>query len=87
MRYLKGTMDYGLSLMEIMTSHCVDTLMQIGQEALLTEKALPDVVSVWDQLLSRGRVGSNPVLLSAQRKQSTLPHVLLAAKLYGFESC
>jgi hypothetical protein len=27
-----------------------DTLMQIGQEALLTEKALPDVVSVWDHL-------------------------------------
>jgi hypothetical protein len=38
------------AMMEIMTSHCVDILMQIRQEALLTEKALPDAVSVWDQL-------------------------------------
>jgi hypothetical protein len=39
-----------LAMMEIMTSHCVDTLMYIGQEALLTEKTLPDAVLVWDQL-------------------------------------
>jgi hypothetical protein len=61
--------------------------MQIRQEVLLTEKSLPDVISVWDQLWSRGRVGRNLVFLSALRKQSTLSHVLLVAKLYGFESC
>ena len=38
------------AMMEIMTSHSVDILMQIGQEVLLTEKSLPDAVSVWDQL-------------------------------------
>jgi hypothetical protein len=33
------------------------------------------------------KVGSNPTLLSAQRKHNTLLRVLLATKLYGFESC
>jgi hypothetical protein len=48
MRYLKCTMDYGLSYDEDY-DFTLSILMQIGQEALLTEKALPDVVSVWDQ--------------------------------------
>jgi hypothetical protein len=34
------------AMMEIMTSLSLDILMQIGQEALLTEKALPDADSV-----------------------------------------
>jgi hypothetical protein len=38
------------AMMEIMTSHLVDILMQIRQEVLLIEKALLDDVSVWDQL-------------------------------------
>ena len=33
-------------MMEIMISHWVGTLIQIGQEVFLTEKALQDVVSV-----------------------------------------
>jgi hypothetical protein len=36
-------------MMEIIISHWVDTLIKIGQEELLIEKALSDVVSVWDQ--------------------------------------
>ena len=49
MRYLKGTMDYGLSY-DGDHDFTLSILMKIGQEALLTEKALPDVVLVWDQL-------------------------------------
>ena len=50
MRYLKGTMDYGLSYdgdHDFTLSGYIDA---DWAEALLTEKALPDVVSVWDQL-------------------------------------
>jgi protein associated with RNAse G/E len=47
MRYLKGMLDYGLILLEIVTSHCMAILIQIGIEVLQTEKTLQDVVSVW----------------------------------------
>jgi hypothetical protein len=49
MRYLKGTLDYGLFILEIMTSDCMVILIQIGLEVFLIERALQDVVSVWGQ--------------------------------------
>jgi hypothetical protein len=78
MRYLKGIMDYGLSY-------------DGDHDFTLSGYTDADWArSVADRKSTSGccgRVGNNPVLLSAQRKQSTLPHVLLVAKLYGFESC
>jgi hypothetical protein len=53
----------------------VGTLIQIGLEVSLTERALQDVVSVWGQPRSHGRVGSNQAFLSAHRKHNTLLHV------------
>jgi hypothetical protein len=48
MRYLKGTIDYGLSYDRDHNFTLSGYTDSVGQEALLTEKAPPDAVSVWD---------------------------------------
>jgi hypothetical protein len=87
MRYLKGTIDCGLSY-------------DGDHDFTLSGYTDADWVgSVFDRKITSGccfSLGSTMIswqsrkqstFLSAQQKQNTLLHVLPAAKLYGFESC
>jgi hypothetical protein len=74
-------------ILEIMTSNCMVILIHIGLEILQTERELYDVILVWGYPRLHGKAGSNPVFLSARQKQSTLQHVPLVVKPYGFVSC
>ena len=88
MRYLKGTMDYGLSYdgdHDFTLSGYTDAdWAGSTADRKITSRCCFSLGSA--MILWQSRKQSS-ILLSAQRKQSTLPHVLLDAKLYGFESC
>jgi hypothetical protein len=47
MRYLKGTLDFGLCYTRDHDFRLIVILIQIGLEVFLIERALQDVVSVW----------------------------------------
>jgi hypothetical protein len=49
MRYLKGTLEYGLYYTGDHDFRLLVILIQIGLEVFLIERALQDVVSVWGQ--------------------------------------
>ena len=46
MRYLKGMLDYGLFILEIMTSDCMVILIHVGMKVLLIGRRVHDVFSV-----------------------------------------
>ena len=50
MRYLKCTLDCGLSMQRTVSSNYMAMLIQTRQEVLKTKRALQDVVSVWDRV-------------------------------------
>jgi hypothetical protein len=86
-RYLKGTIDCGLSY----DGNHVFTLSgytDANWAGSVSDRKITSgcCFSLGSAVIS-WRVESNPALLSAQRKQNTLLHVLPAVKLYGFESC
>ena len=49
-RYLKGTVDYGLKYNANQKINPTVMLIQIGQAVPSTGRALQDVASVWDQV-------------------------------------
>jgi hypothetical protein len=49
MRYLKGTLDFGLCYTGDHDFRLLVILIQIGLEVFLIERALQDVVLVWGQ--------------------------------------
>ena len=69
----------------IVSYDCVAIIIWIGPEVLKIERALQDVVLVWDQTLSHGSVES--ILNLAWHKLNTLQHVHLVAKQYAFARC
>jgi hypothetical protein len=71
MRYLKGTLDFGLSYNGDHDFRLSGYTIQIGLEVSLTERALQDI----------------KYCLSARQKQNTLLHVPPVVKPYGFGSC
>ena len=74
-------------ILEIMTSNCMNILIEIEMEVFMIERALQDVVSIWGQPWIHGRVGSNSALLQAQQKRNALLHVPPVVKPYGFRCC
>ena len=50
LRYLRGTIDYGLSMMRIRRLTWRVMLIQIGQAVPSTGRLLQGVASVWDQV-------------------------------------
>ena len=50
MRYMKGTIDFGYTMMETMTTNCMAIQMQIGMEVSQTGKAHQVDAFVWGLL-------------------------------------
>jgi hypothetical protein len=63
LRYVVGTVDYGLDYVREMESVWLATQIQTGQDVLLTGKAPQGAASVWGQDLFPGSVGSRNQLL------------------------
>jgi hypothetical protein len=70
-----------------MSLDCMDTQIQIGPTVFLTERTLPNTVSVLAPVWSRGAAESNHVWHSVRLKLSMWQHVQRAGKQHGFESC
>jgi hypothetical protein len=87
MRYLKGTLDFGLCynrdhdfrLYGYTNSDCAGSVSD--------RKSTSGCCFSLGSARLHGRVGSNPVLLLARQKQNILQHVLLVVKPYGFICC
>jgi hypothetical protein len=62
LRYIAGTIDFGLDYIEVMGSVWLATPTQIGQDVLLTGKAPQGAALVWGQDLFPGSAGSKSQL-------------------------
>ena len=87
MRYLKGTVDYGLNYTGDHDFRLFGYTDSDGAGSVSDGKSTAGGCLIWGQLLYRGLVESSPVLLSVLQRLNILQLVPPVVKPYGFESC